>query len=243
MKHKLILYISKALPMSLPKLTLQLSQICRTSRKRNLEQHINGLICFSKGYFLQVIEGEAEKVDFLYQQILNDNRHSNIETVFNTETDHRFFNNWDMKLLTSASLKQEPLFLSFINEFQSQLSKIGLQQQKLLEIFNIQEDANTIKSFEGKTLKLPSWPDLSIVQPLPFGIELTAALIHSSYLYDELIKLDEFGTKQDIDKVLSALQKSNLLTTVNPEKVIPKQRDPLKMNLFYNKMKKLLLSN
>ena len=229
--------------MSLPQLTLQLSQICRTSRKRNLEQHINGLICFSKGYFLQVIEGEAEKVDSLYLQILNDNRHSNIETIFNTEIEHKFFSNWDMKLLTSVSLKQEPIFASFVTEFQSQLSKISLRQQKLLEIFNIQEDINTIQSFDGKTLKLPHWPDLSIVQSLPFGIELTAALVHSSYLYDELIKLGEFGTKQDIDNILSALQKSNLLTTITPEKVIPKRRTPLKMNSFYNKMKKLLLSN
>lgn len=79
-------------------------KIAVQSRERNLEHGITGLLLFSKGIVLQVIEGERFDVEALQRQILRDTRHRDVFVVAERETDKREFEDMPMafKSITSA---------------------------------------------------------------------------------------------------------------------------------------------
>ena len=81
------------------------------ARQSNTKEDITGILCFSRNYFIQCIEGTRTKVNDLYHKILNDDRHSNIILLDYKEISEREFGYWSMsyvpesKLTTSINLK------------------------------------------------------------------------------------------------------------------------------------------
>jgi hypothetical protein len=59
-----------------------LLEILTYARKRNAEDAITGLLLFHGGHFLQVLEGDAEKVRACFKRICDDNRHTQITLLF-----------------------------------------------------------------------------------------------------------------------------------------------------------------
>ena len=79
-------------------------KIAVQSRERNLEHGITGMLLFSKGIVLQVIEGERFDVEALQRQILRDTRHRDVFVVAERETNKREFEDMPMayKAINSA---------------------------------------------------------------------------------------------------------------------------------------------
>ena len=73
----------------------------------NASQSITGLMCFSHSNILQCLEGGRQQVNHLYQKILHDKRHKDIELLDYREIEVRDFNHWSMKLITSGSLDRD----------------------------------------------------------------------------------------------------------------------------------------
>lgn len=91
----------------------------------NAEHNITGCLLYHKHQFLQLLEGEKEKLDFLYSRILEDHRHQDIVLIENEESEYRIFPDWSMAFHDyglnghsgSLKLKQIELFLNKSNMF------------------------------------------------------------------------------------------------------------------------------
>jgi hypothetical protein len=70
--------------------------ILRKSRTNNTLTGITGVLCFSGGIFLQVLEGGRSPVNALYQRIANDRRHGDVVLLSYEEITERSFAGWSM---------------------------------------------------------------------------------------------------------------------------------------------------
>lgn len=73
-----------------------LTEILSKSRANNPGQGITGVLCFSGGTFLQVLEGGRMPVNRLYSHIVSDNRHRDVVLLSYEEIQERRFANWSM---------------------------------------------------------------------------------------------------------------------------------------------------
>lgn len=74
----------------------ELDSLLLKSRIRNLANGITGLLIYIDGDFIQILEGEKEKVQNLFNLIKLDKRHSTVISVFNQKVPKRMFENWAM---------------------------------------------------------------------------------------------------------------------------------------------------
>ena len=70
--------------------------LLRNSRKNNEVNDITGLLLYSDGNFLQIIEGKSKPLKKLYDKISVDPRHKNIIKVFEGKVSSRIYPNWKM---------------------------------------------------------------------------------------------------------------------------------------------------
>lgn len=74
----------------------QLLAIVRQSKANNPAHGITGVLCFSEGIFLQVLEGGRSAVNQLYNRIAADPRHTQVELMVYEEIGERRFAGWSM---------------------------------------------------------------------------------------------------------------------------------------------------
>ncbi len=74
----------------------ELIAILRKSKANNPAHGITGVLCFSGGIFLQVLEGGRLQVSGLYNRIANDRRHKEVVLLSYEEIGERSFAGWSM---------------------------------------------------------------------------------------------------------------------------------------------------
>lgn len=74
----------------------ELQQLLAHARHRNAEAHITGLLLYSDGRYVQVLEGPEEAVRTLYARIRRDPRHTQVVTVREGFGPVRRFPHWRM---------------------------------------------------------------------------------------------------------------------------------------------------
>jgi hypothetical protein len=87
----------------------ELGAILRQSRGTNPAAGITGVLCYSQGIFMQVLEGGRTAVNRIYNQITRDPRHAQVELLCYEEITERRFAGWamgqvDVHLLNPALL-------------------------------------------------------------------------------------------------------------------------------------------
>lgn len=87
------IYASTATPAFRPE---QIPELLDRSRSRNLASSITGTLLFIDGSFFQVLEGEAAKVDALYELIARDPRHDRVTQIIREPIPRRSFGEWSM---------------------------------------------------------------------------------------------------------------------------------------------------
>jgi hypothetical protein len=82
------------------------------AREKNKEHRVTGMLLYFDGKFLQLIEGEQQIIKQLYQNILNDQRHTKVTLLKDGEIDVPFFADWSMsyKSVLSHELANEEGF-------------------------------------------------------------------------------------------------------------------------------------
>jgi Sensors of blue-light using FAD len=70
--------------------------LLRSAEKRNPEQGLSGMLCWSGEFFLQCLEGERAAVTACFARILTDNRHHSVELILSAPTSVRWFSRWGM---------------------------------------------------------------------------------------------------------------------------------------------------
>ncbi|CAD5371799.1 BLUF domain-containing protein [Rubrivivax sp. A210] len=82
----------------------ELLAILRQSKVHNPEQGVTGVLCWSEGIFLQVLEGGRSVVNRLYNRIAADPRHTQVELLSYEEIVERRFAGWAMGEVNLARL-------------------------------------------------------------------------------------------------------------------------------------------
>jgi Sensors of blue-light using FAD len=78
--------------------------ILRQSKAGNAQLGITGVLCFSEGIFLQVLEGGRMPVNALYNRIAADKRHRDVVLLTYEEIGERSFAGWSMGQVNLARL-------------------------------------------------------------------------------------------------------------------------------------------
>lgn len=71
-------------------------RLLEKARTNNEAQNVTGMLCFDGEHFVQILEGDIENVERLYNQICQDTRHDNIKQIYSGEITERNFNDWSM---------------------------------------------------------------------------------------------------------------------------------------------------
>jgi len=118
----------------------QIPAIMASSVRHNAEDGITGMLLYSQGNFLQVLEGERDKVDATYARIAQDPRHRNTVMLTEEPVDERHFANWSMGYRQlepelAAQIPQYAPFFQFGFDAQAFQAKPGVAL-KMLELFS-----------------------------------------------------------------------------------------------------------
>ena len=84
--------------------TEELHAILKQSKPGNAALGITGVLCYSGGIFLQVLEGGRSQVNQLYARLLRDTRHQGVELLLYQTIGERRFAGWSMGLVDMARL-------------------------------------------------------------------------------------------------------------------------------------------
>jgi len=98
-----LMYASRAVPAVDQEALLAILRQCKT---RNPEHGITGVLCYSDGIFLQVLEGGRTAVNALYNRIVADDRHTQVELMSYAEIGERRFAGWSMGQVNMARLNR-----------------------------------------------------------------------------------------------------------------------------------------
>ena len=105
------------------------------SKINNKKNNISGLLLFIDGNFIQVLEGDKDTINDLFQKIEKDTRHKNVTKVIEDTIESRQFENWDMgfSVINSKDLKEENDFKNF--DFDNIFSKTDFIAETFISIF------------------------------------------------------------------------------------------------------------
>ena len=108
-----LVYLSAA---TVPFSKQDLVTLLEKSRENNTGLGITGMLLFKDGNFLQVLEGDEEKVRNLYQKIGRDPRHRECAVLFHGSSTQRDFPDWSMGFhdLGSRDVLSIPGFSTFL---------------------------------------------------------------------------------------------------------------------------------
>jgi hypothetical protein len=95
------MYVSRAVPAVDQD---ALVAILRKSKTNNPPLGVTGVLCFSEGIFLQVLEGGRSAVNRIYNRIASDSRHTDVELLRYEEIGERRFAGWSMGQVNMARL-------------------------------------------------------------------------------------------------------------------------------------------
>jgi hypothetical protein len=118
----------------------ELDAILQSSVRHNQRQEITGMLLYSDGNFMQVIEGEESRINETYERICEDMRHRNIILVNQETISEREFEGWSMgfRRLTLRDAEENPTYAPFFIhgiDAAEMLTQPGLAKC-LLKLFN-----------------------------------------------------------------------------------------------------------
>lgn len=93
----------------------ELGPILESAVRHNREDGITGMLLYSGGNFLQVLEGAQEQVHSTYKRICQDPRHRNTTVLTEEEVPERHFADWSMgyKQLGAEDIAKFPKYAPY----------------------------------------------------------------------------------------------------------------------------------
>ncbi len=99
--------------------SIELDQLFKLTKENNIKLDITGVLIYKNGNFLQIIEGEDNKVYSLYDKICIDKRHHHIIKVLDINIPGRIFEDYETGfsiINSSKQFKQLEEYLSWIKQ-------------------------------------------------------------------------------------------------------------------------------
>jgi hypothetical protein len=111
-----------------------IESLLTSCRRHNAENNISGLLIYSSGHFIQLLEGDETILGSLFARISVDKRHHHVQLLHFGVSPERFFGTWRMGLLnldTVARLDRSRLepFATGITRLQSGVAILGLLRE------------------------------------------------------------------------------------------------------------------
>lgn len=85
--------------------------ILRVSRVNNTVREVTGMLMYYDGVFLQVLEGDAERIEALMTVLRHDRRHRDMRVLLDEPIAQRHFAEWSMALVDLADLPADDRWL------------------------------------------------------------------------------------------------------------------------------------
>jgi hypothetical protein len=116
----------------------ELAPILESAVRRNSADGITGMLLYSDGNFLQVLEGTQENVRATYERICRDPRHRNITLLTEEEVPGRQFPHWSMGLrqLSPADIARFPQYAPFF-QFGFRAAAFNVKPGTALELLEL----------------------------------------------------------------------------------------------------------
>ena len=118
-----------------------LERLLQQSRKHNSEMGITGLLLYVRGHIIQVLEGEKQAVEDLYERIKQDPRHTNVSSAINRPISQRLFAKWAMGYETITHRELEEI-KAIVNLNSSKGSVLVLSENPILKALQVFYDGN-----------------------------------------------------------------------------------------------------
>lgn len=158
----------------------EIDELARKSSENNQKRNISGVLIYIRGLFFQILEGDDDQVEQIYQKILSDERHKDVMCL-KTEYDiERLFPDWAMK---SINLNKEntdvmrPLRVLLENVMDAHAIILNYTQPAVFNIFN-----------KG-------------VNPLDLGVKKTTKTI----LFTDIVAFSSICENQPVEEIESML--------------------------------------
>ncbi|MDO7875987.1 BLUF domain-containing protein [Hymenobacter sp. ASUV-10] len=113
----------------------ELASLLVQSRQANKQMHITGVLMYSEGLFIQLLEGEKEVVHLLYARITQDPRHFHLVKLVDEAVSRRSFTEWSMafQLYTRQQLKALAGYVS-ADQLAADLTTLGPAHAVILQL-------------------------------------------------------------------------------------------------------------
>ena len=118
----------------------ELDRILESSVRHNTPQAVTGMLLYSRGSFMQVLEGEEDAVEETWQRIGKDPRHFDIFLLSREIIEQKEFASWSMAFhrLGSDDAGRHPAYAPlFVNGFDAgAISAVDGTAAAMLKLFN-----------------------------------------------------------------------------------------------------------
>ncbi len=94
--HSLAYYSRNAIEGTPEQVQAEIATILASARRKNRERGITGALIFSDGLFAQVLEGERDSIEAVFEIIQCDMRHREVTMLHLSPVDERSFGEWSM---------------------------------------------------------------------------------------------------------------------------------------------------
>ena len=121
--------------------------IMRAAAVTNAKLNITGYLLYRAGYFIQLLEGSRDNLDYLYGIISTDSSHRDLKILFFNEIQERYFKHWSMGY--SVASKEEDEVLSKFLEDKIEKEGVTLNPKDIIDLIN------HVRQFTLKTKKDP----------------------------------------------------------------------------------------
>jgi len=133
------------------KLQSQIESILKSASKNNAELGITGALLYTGGYFCQVIEGEEENIESIFETIQQDERHKEITVLNYEKSDQRSFAEWSMAFAgIEDSMRFDISGLKNIKD-QSTLKTTGINIINVLETLVKKKQASQMQDITNRS--------------------------------------------------------------------------------------------
>lgn len=85
----------------------ELLEVLRVSRENNARDGVTGLLLYSGGNFIQLLEGDSDAVSAVCARVEKDPRHHRMLIMLDDESAERLFPDWSMAFRPASSLSAE----------------------------------------------------------------------------------------------------------------------------------------
>lgn len=248
-KMKCIVFVSEApIAGSGVHLPVGLSNIVK-AWNRNKTADVTGFLCYRNGHYIEVTEGPAEKINQLAARVVTDPRHTNFQILIDKHITRRSFMDSQVNIIDFVA--QNDLFKKLIRSYRFEIVNLTTAQKQRIQhfcdvdaiLYSDNNGHSASHHYDGKNLRLLSWPDFNWISQSQINIDLCVKLTKKPYPFNQLMADNDTDTQEQIIATLNRFQQLDILTVTESSPLTgqPKSEPQTKKtSSFYHAIKRFL---